>query len=122
MAPEGESPAGEAPRNEVMKKSSVADCSSRALFVCWGSPMSHRRHLIALFSQSMRLEEEKKFRIFMRFYKLGLPILALTLTLFSRGIIRVLGMDLSLSMDLDLSGVTGKIDEHRVFCYTMECK
>lgn len=78
--------------------------------------MSHRRHLIALFSQSMRLEEEKKFRIFMRFYKLGLPILALTLTLFVRGIIRVLGVDLS------LSGVTGKIDEHWVFCYTMECK
>lgn len=72
--------------------------------------------LIALFSQSMRLEEEKKFRIFMRFYKLGLPILALTLTLFVRGIIRVLGVDLS------LSGVTGKIDEHWVFCYTMECK
>ncbi len=70
--------------------------------------------LIALFSQSMRLEEEKKLRIFMRFYKLGLPILALTL--FVRGIIRVLGVDLS------LSGVTGKIDEHRVFCYTMECK
>ncbi|WP_019133464.1 DUF2871 family protein [Kallipyga massiliensis] len=78
--------------------------------------------LITLFSQSMRLEEEKKFRIFMRFYKLGLPILALTLTLFVRGIIRVLGVDLSRSMDLPLSGVTGKIDEHWVFCYTMECK
>lgn len=62
----------------------------------------------------MRLEEEKKSRIFMRIYKLGLPILALTL--FARGIIQVLGADLS------LSGVTGKIDEHRVFCYTMECK
>lgn len=72
--------------------------------------------LIALFSQSMKLEEEKKFCIFMRIYNLGLPILALTLTLFVRGIIRVLGVDLS------LSGVTGKIDEHRVFCYTMECK
>lgn len=61
--------------------------------------------LIALFSQSMRLEEEKKFRIFMRIYNLGLPILALTL--FVRGIIRVLGMDLSRSMDLALSGVAG---------------
>ena len=50
----------------------------------------------------MRLEEEKKFRIFMRFYKLGLPILALTLTLFVRGIIRVLGVDLSRTMDLSL--------------------
>ncbi|MDD7732203.1 MAG: DUF2871 family protein [Firmicutes bacterium] len=68
----------------------------------------------------MRLEEEKKSRIFMRFYKLGLSILALTL--FVRGIIQVLGMDLSRSMDLSLSGVTGKIDENRVFCYTMECK
>lgn len=56
----------------------------------------------------------------MRFYKLGLSILALTL--FVRGIIQVLGVDLSRSMDLSLSGVTGKIDENRVFCYTMECK
>lgn len=102
MAPQRESPAGEAPRNKVMKKSPVAECSNRFFFVCWGSPMSHRRHLIALFSQSMRLEEEKKFRIFMRFYKLGLPILALTLTLFVRGIIRVLGVDLSRTMDLSL--------------------
>ncbi|WP_304264167.1 hypothetical protein [Kallipyga massiliensis] len=56
----------------------------------------------------------------MRAYNLSLSIPILTL--FARGIIRVLGMDLSLSMDLALSGVTGKIDEHRVFCYTMECK
>lgn len=61
--------------------------------------------LVAIFSQYMVLEKEKNFRIFMIAYNIGLPILAATMLI--RGIVQVLGVELSKSSDFAISGVAG---------------
>lgn len=61
--------------------------------------------LVALFTQSMNLEQEKKFQNFLKVYNIGLPILAITLL--ARGVVQVLGLTISKALDACLSGVAG---------------
>ena len=59
--------------------------------------------LLAIFIDRMDIEEEKNFKSFLKIYNIGLPILALTLL--SRGIVEVLGLDISRAMDYFISGI-----------------
>ncbi len=61
--------------------------------------------LVAIFSQSMELEKEKKFRIFMIIYNIGVPILAVTMLV--RGVTQVMGRELGKSCNFAMSGIAG---------------
>lgn len=61
--------------------------------------------LLALFSQRLPLEGDRRFRLGLRLYDIGLPGLALTLL--ARGILQVLETPLSRGLDAALSGVAG---------------
>src|SRR5574344_1075231 len=61
--------------------------------------------LAAIFSNAMEIEKDKKFNVFMKFYNIGLPILALTMLV--RGIIQVRGLTISKAVDASISGIAG---------------
>ena len=61
--------------------------------------------LVAIFSNAMDIEKDKKFNIFMKIYNIGLPILALTMLI--RGIIQVRGLTISKAVDASISGIAG---------------
>lgn len=60
---------------------------------------------LALFSRTQMLEKRQTFRLFLYVYNLGLPLLALTMTL--RGIIQVAGITVSQRLSAALAGVAG---------------
>lgn len=61
--------------------------------------------IIALFSQSLDLEKEKTFRVFMRLYNIGLPLTVLMMIL--RGTLEVLGAPISKGLSASISGIAG---------------
>lgn len=61
--------------------------------------------LIALFSKSMNFEKQKTFRNFMKIYNIGLPILSVMMAV--RGVIQVLGIEISRGASFAISGVAG---------------
>lgn len=61
--------------------------------------------LVAIFSNAMDIEKDKKFNVFMKIYNIGLPILALTMLV--RGIIQVRGLTISKAVDASISGIAG---------------
>lgn len=61
--------------------------------------------LVAIFSNSMDLEKDKKFKIFMKVYNIGLPILALTMLV--RGVVQVRDLQISKALDASISGIAG---------------
>ena len=61
--------------------------------------------LVFLFSQTLQLEKQKTFRVFMKLYNVGLPLFIVTLLL--RGILQVSGAEVSTGADAALSGVAG---------------
>lgn len=61
--------------------------------------------LIALFSEKYDLEGQKKFRLFLRLYNLGLPLMVGLMVV--RGILQVLGTPLSGSANGAISGIAG---------------
>lgn len=60
---------------------------------------------LALFTRTQMLEKRQTFRLFLYVYNLGLPLLALTMTL--RGIIQVAGITVSQRLSAGLAGVAG---------------
>ena len=61
--------------------------------------------LLALFSKQLPLESDKGFRLSLRLHDIGLPFLFLTML--ARGVLQVLGNELSRGLDAALSGVAG---------------
>lgn len=60
---------------------------------------------LALFTRTQVLEKSKTFRLFLYIYNLGLPLLALTMTM--RGIIQVAGITVSQRLSAALAGFAG---------------
>lgn len=61
--------------------------------------------LVALFAGSMKLEQEKLFRVFFRIYNVGVPLTAVMMAV--RGTAQVMAMELSRGADAAISGVAG---------------
>lgn len=61
--------------------------------------------LVALFQEHMDLMQQKTFRTFMVVYNIGVP-LTVTMMLI-RGIVQVLGVELSKGADASISGIAG---------------
>ena len=61
--------------------------------------------LVALFARASNLERQKRFKIFMIIYNIGLPITVVMMVI--RGIIEVLGVTLSSGLDAVISGIAG---------------
>ena len=61
--------------------------------------------LLALFSQSLDLEKQKSFRVFLALYNVGLPFMVAMF--YVRGILLVLGTALSAGANAAVSGVSG---------------
>lgn len=61
--------------------------------------------LVALFARASNLERQKRFKIFMIIYNIGLPITVVMMVI--RGIIEVLGVTLSSGLDAAISGIAG---------------
>lgn len=61
--------------------------------------------LAALFCAVVPLEQEKRFRVFLVLYNIGVPLSALMLLI--RGIPQVLGLTLSSGADAAISGIAG---------------
>lgn len=60
---------------------------------------------VALFTKEQKLEQQKTFRLFLRFHNIGLPLTAIMMVV--RGIFQVLGTTLSPALDGALSGIAG---------------
>ncbi|MGN0662961.1 MAG: DUF2871 domain-containing protein [Faecalibacterium sp.] len=61
--------------------------------------------LVALFAKQLDFQNDKKFRIFMVTYNIGVPLTALMLLV--RGVTQVLGMELSKGASASISGIAG---------------
>lgn len=61
--------------------------------------------LVALFASHLDLEGDKNFRLFMKLYNLGLPLMIIMLLV--RGIPQVLGITLSTGISAMISGIAG---------------
>ncbi|MGN0707455.1 MAG: DUF2871 domain-containing protein [Faecalibacterium sp.] len=61
--------------------------------------------LVALFTKQLDFQSDKKFRIFMVTYNIGVPLTALMLLV--RGVTQVLGMELSKGASASISGIAG---------------
>lgn len=61
--------------------------------------------LVALFAGSMKLEQEKMFRVFLGVYNVGVPLTAVMMAV--RGIAQVKAVELSRGADAAISGVAG---------------
>ena len=61
--------------------------------------------LVASFAGSMKLEQEKLFRVFFRIYNVGVPLTAVMMAV--RGTVQVMAMELSRGADAAISGVAG---------------
>ncbi|MEG0329530.1 MAG: DUF2871 domain-containing protein [Longicatena sp.] len=61
--------------------------------------------IIALFATHFTLENEKKFRIFMVLYNIGVPLMSIMLVV--RGICQVLMIELTTGANAAISGISG---------------
>lgn len=61
--------------------------------------------LTALFARSFPLDQDRRYRAFLRLHDIGLPLTVLMLL--ARGVLEVLGTALSKGMDAGVSGVAG---------------
>lgn len=61
--------------------------------------------IIALFSENIKLEQDKLFRIFYRIYNIGVPLTAVMMTI--RGVTQVMRLELSKGADAAISGMAG---------------
>ena len=61
--------------------------------------------LVALFAQNHDLEGQKSFRLFMKVYNVGLPLVATTMVV--RGVTQVLGTQLSKGLNASIAGMAG---------------
>ncbi|MEG1732738.1 MAG: DUF2871 domain-containing protein [Longicatena sp.] len=61
--------------------------------------------IIALFATHFKLENEKKFRIFMVLYNIGVPLMSIMLVV--RGICQVLMIELTTGANAAISGISG---------------
>lgn len=61
--------------------------------------------LVALFQEHMDLVQQKTFRTFMVVYNIGVPLTAVMMLV--RGIVQVLGVELSKGADASISGIAG---------------
>ena len=61
--------------------------------------------LVALFASHLNLEENKNFRLFMKLYNIGLPLMVIMLIV--RGVPQVLQIELSSGINAMISGIAG---------------
>ena len=61
--------------------------------------------LVALFASHLDLEENKNFRLFMKLYNIGLPLMVIMLIV--RGVPQVLQIELSSGINAMISGIAG---------------
>lgn len=61
--------------------------------------------IVALYVDRFPLEKEKMFSIFMITYNIGVPLTALMMVI--RGIVEVLGMNVSTAINASISGIAG---------------
>ena len=61
--------------------------------------------LIALLVERTKLEDQKSFKTFMKLYNIGLPFMIVMF--YVRGIIQVLGTELSKGANASISGIAG---------------
>lgn len=61
--------------------------------------------LVALFASHFNLEENKNFRLFMKLYNIGLPLMIIMLIV--RGVPQVLQIELSSGISAMISGIAG---------------
>lgn len=61
--------------------------------------------ILALFSINTDLLKHKKFNIFLKLYNISLPFMAIMLLI--RGVLQVLGTDISSAINASISGISG---------------
>ena len=61
--------------------------------------------ILALFSINTNLLEHKKFNTFLKVYNISLPLMVITMVI--RGVLQVLGIDLSSALNASISGISG---------------
>jgi len=75
--------------------------------------------ILALFSRSLPLLEEKRFQTFMKLHTIGLPYMVIMMLV--RGVIQVLGVNVSDGLDAAVSGIAGLchiiLGASVVYCY-----
>ena len=61
--------------------------------------------IVALFSKSIKVEEEKSFRLFLLLHSIALPLTAIMMV--TRGIIETTGKEISKGLSASISGIAG---------------
>ena len=61
--------------------------------------------IVALFSKSIKVEEEKSFRLFLLLHSIALPLTAIMMAV--RGILETTGKEISKGLSASISGIAG---------------